>query len=380
MKCYRNRIENGPFLQYRNKHVPQWRLHLAVGLLFGTLLAIWNGLGSLNATVDWSALYASEPIARPFKVPGPESLCPPFANGDTQRINFIESTGEECLTPRQACGVESAARANSQMDVKVYLNTAKIGPPGWDDLLRRPGRVRSCSLNQMLDSEFSNVEMIRENFTSILRNSSFRPLIESGNFHTSHWSVVQVSDAIRLLLLQKYGGYYLDFDNIVFRSLHCLRNGFSYLEEHPNIENGIMVMDKDHPFLSFLIRYLMQTYNPKARVSLGPPAFGKAFKLFCQVNETLFKSGLHQCLASSNLTLYHPDSFFPVRHYELGHFYSTTWEGLNVQKMEHAYLTHVYLSSWGRKVHPNSLYSRLARQYCPTVWYLTKELNIPLGF
>ncbi|KAK4026396.1 alpha-1,4-N-acetylglucosaminyltransferase [Daphnia magna] len=380
MKCYRNRIEDGPFLHYRNKHVPQWRLHLAVGLLCGILLAIWNGLGSLNATVDWSVHFANEPIARPFKVPGPDSLCPPFASGDTERINFIESTGEECLTPRQACGVESAARANSQMDIKVYLNVAKIGPPGWDDLLRRPGRVRSCSFNQMLGSEFSNVEMIRENFTSILENSPFRPLIESGNFHTSHWSVVQVSDAIRLLLLQKYGGYYLDFDNIVFRSLHCLRNGFSYLEEHPNIENGIMVMDKNHPFLSFLIRYLMQTYNPKARVSLGPPAFGKAFKLFCQVNDPLFKSGLHQCLASSNLTLYHPDSFFPVRHYELGHFYSTTWEGLNVQKMEHAYLTHVYLSSWGRKVHPNSLYSRLARQYCPNVWHLTKESNIPLGF
>lgn len=43
MKCYRNRIEDGPFLHYRNKHVSQWRLHLAVGLLCGILLAIWNG-------------------------------------------------------------------------------------------------------------------------------------------------------------------------------------------------------------------------------------------------------------------------------------------------------------------------------------------------
>lgn len=333
--------------------------------------------------VDWSIQFANEPLARPFKVPGPESICPSMAlqSGDTDRINFIESTGHECLTPRQACGVESAARANPGMNIQIHLNTDKIGPPAWDDLLRRPGRVRSCAFNALLQNQFShNVQMIRENFTNVLKESLFRPLIESGNFQTSHWSVVQISDAIRLLLLQQHGGYYLDFDNIVFRPLHCLRNGFSYLEEHPNIENGIMVMDKDHPFLSFLIRYLMQTYDPKKRVSLGPPAFGKAFQLFCSINDPLFKSGLHHCLASSNLTLYHPDSFFPVRHYELGHFYDTVWEGLNVQKMERAYLTHVYLSSWGRKVHPNSLYSRLARQYCPSVWQLTKDANIPLGF
>lgn len=341
-------------------------------------------------SVDWSVQFANEPLSRPFKVPGPESLCPsafrPGGAGgegaDTERINFIESTGRECLTPRQACGVESAARANPGMHVKVYLNTHRIGPPGWDDLLRRPGRVRSCAFNDMLLAQdfSSNVQMVRQNFTQVLADSLFRPLVAGGNFHSSHWSVVQISDAIRLLLLQQHGGYYLDFDNIVFRPLHCLRNGFSYLEEHPNIENGIMVMDANHPFLSFLIRYLMQTYDPNKRVSLGPPAFGKAFKLFCHINEPLFKSGLHRCLDNSNLTLFHPDSFFPVRHYELGHFYETTWPGLDVQKMERAYLTHVYLSSWGRKVHPNSLYSRLARQYCPSVWQLTKEANIPLGF
>jgi hypothetical protein len=139
-------------------------------------------------------------------------------------------------------------------------------------------------------------------------------------------------------------------------------------------------MDKGHPFLSFLIRYLIKTYDPKKRVSLGPPAIGKAFQIFCQVKEPLFKSGLHQCLHNSNLTLFHPDYFFPVRHYELGHFYTTTFDGLNLVKMERAFLTHVYLSSWGKKVHPNSLYSLLAHQYCPTVWQLTKESNIPLGF
>lgn len=136
-------------------------------------------------------------------------------------------------------------------------------------------------------------------------------------------------------------------------------------------------MDAQHPFLEFLIRYLVQTYDPKNRVTLGPPAFGKAFQLFCQVNQPL-KSGVYKCHGDSTVTLIHPDAFFPVKHYELRYFYSTNLDGYDIQTMERAYLTHAYLSSWGTKVHRNSLYARLARQYCPSVWTLAQSL--PLGF
>ncbi len=182
----------------------------------------------------------NEPLARPFKVPGPETVCPAFTSGDTKYIHFIESSGKECLTPRQSCGVESAARLNPHMNVKIYLNGGQSGSPTWDELLMRPGQVRSCMFNQMLVSQFSNVEYVRENFTSMMQDSIFRSVVES--VQKSQWSVVQTSDAVRLLLLQKNGGIYLDFDNIVFRPLHCLRNVLSYLEEKPNIENGIMVI------------------------------------------------------------------------------------------------------------------------------------------
>ena len=86
---------------------------------------------------------------------------------DTSRINYIESTGIKCLTPRQACGVESGARQNPYMSVKVYFNTVEMNPPSWDDRIMRPGRVRSCTLNHVLTSHYSNVEMIAANFTDV---------------------------------------------------------------------------------------------------------------------------------------------------------------------------------------------------------------------
>jgi len=68
----------------------------------------------------------------PFKVPGPETLCSSPENSSRGPIIYIESSGEECLTPRQACGIESAARANPSMDIRIYSNTAKLGRPAWD--------------------------------------------------------------------------------------------------------------------------------------------------------------------------------------------------------------------------------------------------------
>jgi hypothetical protein len=49
--------------------------------------------------------------------------------------------------------------------VNVYLNTDRIGTPGWNDLLWRPSRVQSCASNDMpLPQEFANnVQMVRQN-------------------------------------------------------------------------------------------------------------------------------------------------------------------------------------------------------------------------
>ena len=128
--------------------------------------------------------------------------------------------------------------------------------------MNRPGRVRSCSFNHLLTTKMSNVEFIRTDFNEMLETTPFKPLLSE--IKTSSWSVVQLSDIVRLILLKKDGGFYLDFDNIVFRPISCLRNTFSYLEEVPNIENGIMVSK-----ISFLsIFSLFATYKVLALVFL----------------------------------------------------------------------------------------------------------------
>ena len=182
-------------------------------------------------------------ITPPFSVPGPKSFWSNIPRKeDTSRINYIESTGIKCLTPRQACGIESSARQNSYMSVKVYFNTVEMNPPSWDDRIMRPGRVRSCTLNHLLTSHYSNVEMIAANFTNVLQETQFRPLVEFKRLQKIRASAIELGEAMRLFILKKYGGFYLDFDSIVFRPLHCLRNMLSYLtDQFPSIINEVMV-------------------------------------------------------------------------------------------------------------------------------------------
>lgn len=200
----------------------------------------------------------------PFKVPGPKSLCSSsnedviMNNHQGGPINYIESSGEECLTPRQACGIESAARSNPKMDINVYTNIARLGRPAWDGRIIRHGRVRSCTLNRLLtnnEHKFGRrIQFIRKNFGDWLPkfNSTFKSHHFEEMKKSPHW-IVQLSDVARLVLLEKFGGIYLDFDNIVFRPLHCLRNTLSYLQEELHIENGIMVLLRcSNFFFSFL--------------------------------------------------------------------------------------------------------------------------------
>ena len=62
-----------------------------------------------------------------LRAAGPETFCPPFSrnSGFTERITFLEVSGEECLFPRSVCGIESTARANPEMQIYVYINTNK---------------------------------------------------------------------------------------------------------------------------------------------------------------------------------------------------------------------------------------------------------------
>ena len=267
------------------------------------------------------------------------------------------------------------------MQIYVYFNTNPNMKPQKQYNVKKPGKIRSCYVTEVL-KQFANVHFIHEDLVEYIRESKFWTLYEKGTFNESSWSYVHFSDALRLVLLEKYGGFYLDSDIVTFRPLHCLRNAASYINEAPNIENGIIVFDKHHPFLNFLIKYLVQTYDPEQRMSIGPPKLAAAYQLYCGLKlRSRLRTGLFKCHNNTENNLLDPDSIFPVKHYEMYTFFTETFGYFDHNiLLQRSFLTHVYGAGWGKPAPLTSLYASLARQYCPSTWNATHEAEIEFGF
>jgi mannosyltransferase OCH1-like enzyme len=72
-----------------------------------------------------------------------------------------------------------------------------------------------------------------------------------------------MSDLARILMLHAHGGWYLDLDVIVLRSLAGLTNGVGCLQwgNHrgrcSQVPNGIMIFDKGHDYLESCFKDLL---------------------------------------------------------------------------------------------------------------------------
>ncbi|KAM7299030.1 lactosylceramide 4-alpha-galactosyltransferase, partial [Ixodes scapularis] len=144
---------------------------------------------------------------------------------------FLETAGSTCLNSRQSCSIESAARQNPEFT--IFLLTL------WG--------TRRCRYLDHLKS-LRNFRLARIDVNSLVNDT---PL--NGWYHSDAWIVSpfrtnHFSDALRLLVLWKYGGVYADLDTLVLKSVANLQNSVSR-ERFPLIGNSMMSFQKGHPFL-----------------------------------------------------------------------------------------------------------------------------------
>ena len=88
--------------------------------------------------------FSVDPNFAPGKI---KELCGVDGGGE-KRIFFIETSGEKCLKPRQACAVESAALTNP--DMAVYLYFSIEAPPGKPESNTGEGLERHCRTMELL--------------------------------------------------------------------------------------------------------------------------------------------------------------------------------------------------------------------------------------
>ena len=286
---------------------------------------------------------------------------------------FIETSGNGCLRPRQACAVESAALTNPDMQIVLYMALGR--PTGTPERDSGEGLERRCETMAVLE-RMPNVQILRQDLSAHLKGTPLQSLLEDGLLGDSQYSYQHWSDALRIALLFKHGGIYLDLDVVVLRSMRCLRNaaGHVTIAGETSVENDVLIFDRGHKLLSFFMRYMDKMYRPDHRSVIGPIGLTAAFRMFCNWFHNLndFTESF-TCHAQYPFTMMYPKAFHPIGYFERDRFFSNEFSASELDNLRMSYSVHVYGSGHGATVPASSLFALLADRFCPHIYGLSKS-------
>ena len=293
-------------------------------------------------------------------------------NGELNNISniifFIETNeNREVFSTKQLCAIESAAAHNPKYQVIVYS-------------------IRSEFDDSAFLYTFPNVKLVKLILLELFDDT---PLFEwwiSGVVFKSSFYLVHISDAIRLVLLYKYGGFYSDLDTISIKPFDPLMkyNGFGYLyENEASLGNGFIHFSARHSFLEFLIKKFVDNYNPKLWGNNGPTLIIDALKVYCQ-EENIFdylmlnKEPNQTKSNCDNIVLFPEDYFYPFRYKTEVNVPFEKSKILNLTKIENSFSVHFYgkfTSKLQVKYKDHNLYEYLALKNCQYVYSRIKVYN-----
>ena len=126
------------------------------------------------------------------------------------------------------------------------------------------------------------------------------------------------SDALRILLVHRFGGWYSDLDVVFLKSLNNKTNPMKNLVASDNwgntIANGLFHNDADHVFLSTAIKLFDRIFINGKYVSSGPSVFTKSLEVLCMqpIAEIMqYNSISHKMRNCSGMTVADSKLFFP---------------------------------------------------------------------
>lgn len=285
-------------------------------------------------------------------------------------IFFLETScnsyyGEKILIQsRQACAIESAARANPNKT--VYLFYASPGK-FQDDQSESDGLIRNLM-------SYPNVKLKYINMKKFVQGTPVEKLWTSEKIFKSQHILPHMSDILRYLTLWKYGGIYMDLDVIVMKNLETISKNFAGAQESESIASGVMGFSSNgigHQYVNSCVYDLAEHFNGDVWGANGPHIITRFASKLCNgnVKDFLDKS-------CEDFHIYPTDAFYSIPYPAWGLFYDSK-ELANVrEKTKNSFLIHVWNKlSAGKKIpiDDDIPYLDFARKYCPgTVLNLKK--------
>lgn len=176
-------------------------------------------------------------------------LSPPELSAkDDSAAYLIETSEVSALDYRQACSVESLALHNPTLDVNVLMTSHH--------------QINFNSPIMKTLSTYPNVKMIQKAAQErYFTGSPLEAFYYCSGWEKSRFHVQDLSDALRLLTLYKYGGYYFDLDIIHLRPVTSYRN-FMVAQDDVLVANGVIHADCcHHPLIEKALKEFSSVYK-----------------------------------------------------------------------------------------------------------------------
>eukprot|EP00092_Neocalanus_flemingeri_P102797 GFUD01131504.1.p1 GENE.GFUD01131504.1~~GFUD01131504.1.p1 ORF type:complete len:381 (-),score=72.29 GFUD01131504.1:121-1263(-) len=280
-----------------------------------------------------------------------------------QQMFFLETSGRSSLSPRQACSVESAAKL-SNLHIQVILLSATL------DLMDNS----TCYLYQTA----SNVSFYTIDMKTIFVNTPLQDIIRSKKFAKSQYKITHQSDALRLALIFKYGGFYSDLDAVTIHDLSKFKNVIgstkinSKVGTLSHLANGEFHFERKHQLLWETMKMFTKAFTGNARVEVGPILITKTVK-------SLFHTDSMETVKSKQLTVLPIETFYPIKAFEVSLLWPTEPKSFTdwSRTFENSSMIHFYASQtnkWVVERDPShEAYAVIAPRYCPVAFWSSDQ-------
>jgi hypothetical protein len=186
-------------------------------------------------------------------------------------IFFVETSDTQQTFPtKELCSIESAALNNPNANVYVFSLKAIV----------------DLDNSLMLNSKYSNIKWLKLDPLDLFIGTPLLDWWKSAKVLASSFKVAHLSDAARLALLYKHGGFYSDMDTITVRNLLPLSKyasaGIGYLfEDGDSLGNGFLYFKRGHRLLFEAMNEMKNNYQPNVWGFNGPSLFMRLLKQRC---------------------------------------------------------------------------------------------------
>ncbi|XP_034098794.1 lactosylceramide 4-alpha-galactosyltransferase-like [Drosophila albomicans] len=271
------------------------------------------------------------------------------------------------LAAMQACAIESAAQLNPSYDVFVLYASP------WNYL---PDKK---TMSQLLEVTLSNpnVYLRSVNLQSLAVDTPVEDWLKSGELFKSRNPTEHISYLLRLLVLYRFGGFYVDFDVLFMRTLMNLPENFLGAESEHSLASSLLSLAPSgigRQFIKECLRDFQQHFDAKNWRKNGDQLINRVASKFCGTQNV--SAMLDNRSGCRGLQIHDWYAFYAVQRSYVQDFFDPARVKETLELTNGSYLVHL----WNKlsyelpvKFNTDTAYGKLAKQYCPKVFEAISE-------